>query len=207
MRKRWFPPYLAISVVLGSFVATSPAQTQGRGDPIGDLIKTSTFNSAQRVNLGKSSTGKLACFFREEGSSHKTDIGVSADGAFVRVEHGDGPLPTESIPKPPLRVFAGKGLTKLIDGDVKATGEYEQLQIYAGAVDYVANLDTKYGNGFVLVSKGDAKSFFEMMARARGEFVVAQSIAEPKNVDVIAIYAFNASTTSALLSCAKKNIQ
>lgn len=207
MWRRWFHPYLVILVVLGSSEAISPAKSQGRGDPIGDLIKTSTYSSAQRINIGKSSKGKLVCFFREEGSSHKLDIGMSTDGAFIRVEHGDGPLPTKSIPKPPLQIFAGKGLTKLIDGDVKSSGEYEPLEIYRGAVDYAPNLNTKYGNGFVIVSKGDAKSFFEMVVRARGEFIVVQSIAEPKNVDLIAIYAFNASTTSALLSCAKQHIQ
>ena len=207
MWRRWFHVVLAIALVLGPSVAISPAQSQGRGDLVGDLTKTSTFSRAQRVNIGKSSTGKLACFFREEGSSHKTDIGMSADGAFIRVEHGDGPLPTESIPKPPLRVFAGKGVTKLIDGDVKSTGEYQPLEIYRGAMSYVSNLDTKYGNGFVILGKGDAKAFFEMVVRARGEFIVVQSLAEPKNLDVIAIYAFNASTASALLSCAKQHIR
>jgi hypothetical protein len=54
---------------------------------------------------------------------------------------------------------------------------------------------------------GDAKSFFDMAARARGEFVVVQSISETKQSDVIAIYHFKASTISALLSCAKKHIQ
>jgi hypothetical protein len=207
MWKRWIHPYLAISVVLGSVVATSSAQSQGRGDPIGELIKTSTFSSTERINVGKSSKIKLACFFREEGDSHKLDIGMSTDGAFIRVERGDEPLPTASIPKPPLQIFAGKELTKLIDGNVKSTGEYAQLQIYDGAVDYVPNLNTKYGDGFVLVTKGDAKSFFEMAARARGDFIVVQSVSETKKLDVVANYHFKASAISALLSCAKKHIQ
>lgn len=207
MQRRWIHPYLAISIALGSVVAASPARSQGRGDPIGDLIKTSTFSSAERINVGKSSKGTLACFFREEGDSHKLDIGMSTDGAFIRVEHGDGPLPTASIPKPPLQIFAGKRLTKLIDGNEKSTGEYAQLQIYGGAVDYVPNINTKYGDGFVLVTKGDAKSFFEMVARAHREFIVVRSVSETKRLDVIAIYHFKASTISALLSCAKKHVQ
>jgi hypothetical protein len=201
MWKQWCS---ALSVVLGSAVATGPVQSQGR-DPIGSLSKTSTFNSAQHISLGKSRNGKPVCFFREEGSSHRLDIGMTADGAFIRVEHGDGLLAAGSIAKPPLKVFAGKELTKLVDGDLKSTGEYEQFQIYGGAVDYAPNLSTEMGNGFAVIAKGDAKSFFEMVARARGEFVVVQSVSEPRNVDVIAIYKFNASAIPALLSCAQKH--
>ena len=112
-----------------------------------------------------------------------------------------------SIPKPPLKVFAGKELTKLVDGDLKATGEYDSFQVYGGAVDYVPNVKTGYGGGFVVVAKGDARAFLDMVARARQEFVVVQASAEPKNVDVIAIYKFNAGTVSALLACAKKHVQ
>lgn len=201
MWKRWC---LAFSVVSGSAVATGPVQSQGR-DPIGSLSKTSTFNSTQHISLGKSRSGKPVCFFREEGSSHRLDIGMTADGAFIRVEHGDGLLASGSIPKPPLKVFAGKELTKLVDGDLKSTGEYVQLHIYGGAVDYAPNLSTEMGTGFAMIAKGDVKSFFEMVARARGEFVVVQSVSEPRNVDVIAIYKFNANAIPALLSCAQKH--
>ena len=74
-------------------------------------------------------------------------------------------------------------------------------------MDYVPNLDTEYGGGFVVIAKSDPKSFFEMVARARQEFVVVRSIATPKNVDVIAIYNFKVSAIPALLACAKKTIQ
>ena len=207
MSKRWFHPFLAITVGLGAVAAIGPAQSQGRDDLIGDLVKTSTFRSAERVDVGQSRNGQLVCFFRETGDSHKLDIGLSANGAFIRVEHEDEPLPAASTPRPPLQVFAGKGLTKLIGGNEKSTGEYAQLQMYRGAVDYVPNLKTKLGNGFILVTKGDAKSFFEMAARARGEFIVVQSVSETKNLDVVKIYHFKTSAISALLSCAKKHIQ
>jgi hypothetical protein len=207
MSKRWFHPCLAISVVLGAAAAICPAQSQGRGDLIGNLVKTSTFSSAERVDVGKSSNGQVACFFREAGDSHKLDIGMSANGAFIRVEREEESLPAASTPRPPLQIFAGKGLTKLIGGNEKFTGEYAQLQMYGGAVDYVPNLKTKLGDGFILVTKGDAKSFLEMAARARGEFIVVQSVSEIKKLDVVAIYHFKASAISALLSCAKKHIQ
>ena len=186
-----------------------PPRDMGRcrtgGDPIGDLTATSVFNRSDRVNIGKSNKGKQACFFREEGSSHMLDIGLSADGAFVRLAYGDGPLPAESIPTPPLRVFAGKELTKTVDGDTKATGEYTPIQSYDGAVNYTPNLATKYGSGFSVVANADAKAFLEMVARARGEFIVVQSAARPENVDVVAIYDFKESTVTALMACAKKN--
>jgi hypothetical protein len=207
MSKRWFHAYLAVSVVLASAAATSHAQSQGRGDLIGDLVRTSTFNSAERVDVGRSSNGQLACFFREAGDSHKTDIGIFAAGAFIRVEREDEPLPAVSIPTPPLQIFAGKGLTKLVGGNEKSTGEYAQLQMYGPQVDYVPNLTTKMGNGFLLVTKGDAKSFFEMTARARGGFIVVQSVSETKKTDVVAIYHFKAGAIHALLECAKKNIR
>ncbi len=211
MRRKWFRPYLAISVVLGSVMAASPARPQGGVDPIGELKKTSTFDRAQRIDVGKSSKGKVVCFTEDyDAGDAELYVGMSADGAFIRAEFGRS-LPKVPLPKPPLRIFAGKDGTKLVDGDMKSTGEYAPLQggavIYSGAVDYVPLLDTKYGGGFVLVAKGEAKSFLEMVARARGEFIVVQSISEPKDVDAAAIYRFKASTISALLSCAKKHIQ
>ncbi len=199
---------VSLSVVLASMIITISGSARSQAaDPIGDLRKISTFDRAQHVDVGKSSRGKLVCFFREEGSSHTLDIGMSVDGAFVRLNGGEL-LPAESIPKPPLRVFAGKDLTKLVDGDLKSTGEYEPIQIYDGAVDYVPNIATVYGTGFVVVAKGDAKSFLEIVVRAGPTaFIVVQSVSEPKNVDVAAIYDFKASTIPALLACAKKHIQ
>jgi hypothetical protein len=199
---------LVIAVVLASVAASGSARSQAGADPIGELKKTSTFDRAQHVDIGKSAKGKPVCFFREEGSSHKLDIGMSSDGAFVRLATGDGPLDVESIPQPPVRAFAGKDLTKLVDGDLKSTGEYEPTQIYDGAVDYVPNIVTSYGAGFVVVAKGDVKAFFDVIVRAGPrDFFVVQSVSAPKNLDVVAIYNFEASTIPALLACAKKQIQ
>jgi hypothetical protein len=216
MCKKCFHAYLAISVVLGSVMAASPARSQGGGDPIGNLTKTSIFDRAQRVIVGKSSKGKLACFIEQEGSTATLYIGISPDGAFIRVESGPDRLPNESNfnpalplvtrtnPKSPVRIFAAKGLTKAVDGDVKLTGEYAQIQSYDGAVIYVPNIDTVYGDGFIVVAKDDTKSFFEMVVRAHDEFIVVQSVSEPKDLDGMGIYGFKASTMSALLACAKR---
>jgi hypothetical protein len=198
---------LVIASFALSMTVITPAWPQGGADPIGELKKASTFDRAQHVDVAKPAKGKPVCYFREEGSSHTLEIGIGAAGAFIRVASGDGPLDAGSIPKPPLKVFAGKELTKLVGGDLKSTGEYESFQTYAGAFDYVPNVKTVFGGGFVVIAKGDAKAFLDMVARARREFVVVQSGAEPKNVDVIAIYDFNTSAVSALLACAKKHVQ
>lgn len=209
-----FIPYAATYQVAISQAATSvpaaapsPAQLQRTGDPIGHLTKTSDFDRARGIGLGKSSKETPVCFFREEGGSHVLDIGMSAYGAFIRVEHGDGPLPVEAIPTSSLRLFAGKAITKTVGGDEKNSGEYEPLLIYGGSIEYVPNLVTEFGNGFVVVSQDDPKSFFEMIARARGEFVVVQSVSEPKKLDLIAIYKFEPGSIPALLSCASKHIR
>jgi hypothetical protein len=213
-----FRIYRVISIMFWSLIVTSLAQSQGVGDPIGRLTKTSTFDRAQHVNVGKSTKGNVVCFFEEEGDTNTLYIGISAYGAFIRDESSDTltnpsnfnpalPLVTRTNPKPPVRVFAAKGLTKLVDGDEKSTGEYEPLQMYNGPVDYVPNIDSVYGGGFILVTKGDAKSFFEMIVNARREFIVVQSISEPKNLDGTAVSDnFKMSTVAALLSCAKKYI-
>lgn len=196
---------LVIASFALSMTAINPAWSQAGADPIGELKKTSTFDRARHVDIAKSSKGKPVCYFREEGSSHELDIGISADGAFVRVASGDGPLDAGSTPKPPLKVFAGKGLTRLIDGDLKSTGEYEPIQVYDGAVEYVPNIATLYGAGFVVIAKGDPKSFFEMVVRAGPrDFVVVQSASAPKSVDIVAVYKFNMSVIPVLLDCAKK---
>jgi len=196
---------VAALLVLAS---AGPAQSQSRADPIGELTRTATFNSAERVNLGKSRQLALACYFREEGSSHKADIGISRDGAFIRVDTGDGPLAADVIPQPPLKVFAGKALTERLNGDDKVSGEYQTIQIYDGPVDYRPNLQTPFGGGFAIVAKGDAKAFLATVVRAAPrDFMVVQSVAAPKNVDIIAIYKFKASTMNALLACAAKHIQ
>ncbi len=198
---------LTTSIVLALIAAINPVQSQNRDDLIGSLTKTSTFDRAQRINVGKSSKGKPVCFFREEGGSHMLDIGISRDGAFIRVAHGDGPLRAEEIPSPPLRLFAGKAMTKVVDGDEKITGEYEPLLTYGGSIDYVPNLVTDFGNGFAVVSEGDPESFLGVVARARGEFAVVQSASEPKKLDVVAIYDFKTASVSALLSCAKSHVR
>ena len=188
----------SLAMLLSAALAPGLAFSQQRGDPIGPLARVAIFDRAQQVLVGKSKAGKVACYYREEGGSHSLDIGLTADGAFIRLETGDS---RETTPAPPLRVFAGKQIAK---GEY-ATNEFTVLQAYDGAFDYYVPKPSQ--GDFVVVAKGDAKAFVEMVARARMEFVVVQSVADRKNVDIVAIYKFKTSAIPALLSCAKERIQ
>jgi hypothetical protein len=179
-------------------LAAGLALAQERGDPIGPITRSATFDRAQKINVGKTAAGKTACYFREEGSSHSLDIGLNADGAFMRLETGDS---RETTPTAPLRIFAGKQGEK----DGYATDEFTVLQPYNGAFEYYVPKPDQ--GDFVVVAKGDATAFFNMIARARMEFVVVRSAADPKSADFVAIYEFKASAIPALLSCAKARIQ
>ncbi|MGA7971776.1 MAG: hypothetical protein WCA36_03140, partial [Pseudolabrys sp.] len=83
----------------------------GRDDPIGSLTRTATFDRAKRIYVGKSKSGTVACYFREEGDTHRLDIGIAAAGAFVRLQT---PEPREATPALPVRVFAGKEKTRRV---------------------------------------------------------------------------------------------
>jgi hypothetical protein len=186
------------AIALFAALLAGVALAQERGDPVGALTAVASFDRAQRVSVGKSKAGKLACFFREQGDSHTLDIGIAADGAFIRLENFE---PREATPAPPLRVFAGKQLTK--GGYV--TDTYTVLQAYDGPIDYF--IPKPDSGGFVVVAKADAKAFLEMVARARTEFVVVQSVANPKNPDIVAIYDFKTAAIPALLACAKDRLR
>jgi hypothetical protein len=184
-------------VAFGTLV-TCAALSQDRRDPIGALARTSTFDRAQRVDVGRTKAGKIACYFREEGSSHSLDIGITTDGAFMRLETGDS---REATPAPPLRVFAGKQMAK---GEY-ASNEFAILQEYRGAIEYYTPQPER--GDFVLIARGPAKAFLDMVARARTEFVVVQSVTDKKLMDLVAIYKFKAPTVPALLSCAEARVR
>ena len=204
---QWFRPSPGILAVLGLVITGGASLAQNSADPIGDATRTSTFDRAQKVNVGKTTKGKTVCYFREEGGSHMLDIGMSVDGAFVRLHNSSDELAPGDVPQPPLRVFAGKELTAVVNGDLKSTGEYEQFLTYDGPFVYVPNIKSPYGTGFVVVAKGDAQSFLNMVARARGEFVVVQSVAQPRLVNVVAIYHFSKNTATTIMACAKTHVR
>jgi len=170
---------------------------QERGDPIGALQRVGTFDKARRIDVGRTAAGATACYFREAGSSHTLDIGLTAEGAFLRLETGDS---RETTPAPPLRVFAGKQIAK----GGYATNVFTVLQAYDGEIEFFTPKPEQ--GDFVVLAKGDAKRFFDMVARAKDEFVVVQSVAQPANTDIVAIYNFTTAAIPALLSCAKAHV-
>jgi hypothetical protein len=184
-----------VVLITASLTAAAAAQD---ADPIGPLTRVSVFDPAQKINVGKTASGQPVCYFREEGSSHTLGIGVAADGAFLRLETFDS---RETTPKSPLRPFAGKQGER--GGYV--TNELTVLQPYKGRIEFYT---TKPDQGdFTVIAKADPQALFEMVARARNEFVVVQSVTDPKTVDIVAIYHFTAANISALLACAKARIQ
>jgi len=192
---------LFLAVVFATLTAGA-AFAQQRADPIGPLSKIQTFDRAQKIDLGRTKSGKIACYFREEGSSHSLDIGIATDGAYIRLETGDS---REKTPAAPLRVFAGKEISKRVGADEFSTGTFTVLQAYDGKFEYYIPKPDQ--DDFTVVANGDAKVFLDMVARANMQFVVVQSMADPKSVNYVAIYKFKAAAVPALLACAKERVK
>lgn len=196
MRTPSLPRFVSLVIAAAAFSGAALAQTP---DPVGPLTKTQVFDRAQKINVGRTQSGKTVCYFREEGSSHSLDIGVGTEGAYMRLETFDE---RETTPSPPLRVFAGKEITRRQGNDEFSTGEFTVLQAYAGAFDYY--VPNPKQDGFAVIAKGDAKAFLEMVARANLQIVVVQSVTSPKIVNYVAIYHFKPAAIAPLLACAKE---
>lgn len=188
--------FLSLTIAAALLGGNALAQTP---DPVGPLTRVATFDRAQKINVGRTQSGKTACYFREEGSSHSLDIGVTAEGAYLRLETFDE---REITPSPPLRVFAGKEITRRQGNDEFSTGEFTVLNAYAGPFDYYA-FDPQR-DSFAAIAKGHAKTFLDMVAAANGQFVIVQSASNPKAVNYTAIYHFKQATIAPLLACAKE---
>ena len=167
-------------------------------DPIGALTRTTAFDSARRIYVGRSKTGTLACYFREEGDSHRLDIGIAAQGAFVRLQT---PEPRELTPSPPVQVFAGKEKTRRVGNNEFATGEFTALKSYNGDVEFFVPKPTT--GDFTVIAKSDPAAFLAMVAGAKTQFVVVRSIADPKAANIVAVYGFDAAMIPVILSCAR----
>ena len=199
--KSSFQHGLILCVAVAALTSVA-ALAQQRADPIGPLTKVQTYDRAQKINVGRTKSGKTACYFREEGSSHSLDIGISTDGAYIRLETGDS---REKTPSAPLKVFAGKEIAKRVRGQEFATGEFSVLQAYDGPFDYF--IPDPERDNFTVIAKGDAKAFLDMVARANTQFVVVQSANDPKLVNDVAIYNFKPAAIPALLACAKERVK
>jgi len=199
MRTPSLPRFVLLVIAAAAFGSAALAQTP---DPVGPLTRVQTFDRAQKINVGRTQSGKTVCYFREEGSSHSLDIGVSVDGAYMRLETFDD---REMTPSPPLRVFAGKEITRRQGNDEFSTGEFSVLQAYSGPFDYY--IPNPQQDGFAVIAKGDAQAFLNMVASANGQFVVVQSGADPKVVNYTSIYSFKSAAIAPLLACARERVK
>lgn len=191
-----------IAAVVFATLTSGAAPAQQQADPIGPLKRIQIVDRAQKINFGRTPSGLVACYFREEDSSHSLDIGITTKGAYMRLDTGDS---REVTPAAPLRIFAGKENTKQVGGNEYSTGEFAVIQAYGGAFDYTIQKTDQ--DGFTVIAKGDAKAFLEMVAHANTQHVVVQSAANPKNVNYVAIYNFKAATIPALLACANARVK
>lgn len=192
---------LIVGVALAALTATA-AMTQERADPIGPLTRTQTFDRAQKIEVGRTKSGKTACYFREQGNTHTLDIGISADGAFMRLDTADE---REKTPAAPLKVFAGKEITKRVGGDEFSTGEFNVMQAYDGPFDYF--IQDPGRDSFTVIARGDARAFLDMVARAAKQFVVVQSANDPKTVNYVGVTDFKPAAIPALMACAKERMK
>ena len=163
-------------------------------DPIGKITRINTFDRSQRVELGAAANGKPTCYFREQGSRYTLDIGMTALGAFIRLDTVDQ---RELTPKEPLRLFAGK---QIPPGEY-AAGLFEELRVYNG--EFAFFIPKPDRDGFVVIANGDPRAFLQMVAAARDQYVVVQSTLNPKNVNFVAVYAFPASAIGPIMECAR----
>lgn len=170
---------LAISMPLAAVAAD---------DPIGVLRKIARYDNAAKVEVGRTDSGLVACYVREQGSSHQLDIGVSGTRAFIRLE---APDEREATPQPPLKVFAGKS---------SSADDYAPIMEFGGPVTFVVPRQDR--SDFTLIAEQNPREFLQMVAAARGEFVVVQARADAKITNVVAIYQFSPKAIAPLLACA-----
>ena len=166
-------------------------------DPVGPVSQTGRYEGGQSGLLGRDSAGRTLCFRREEGSSHRLDIGVSRHGAFARLET---PEPREATARDPVRVYAGqRGPMAPNRGD-----RFAVLAAYDGAArHFVANPSS---SGFTLVAT-DAAAFLAVVAAARDHFLVVESRQPPAARESVAIYDFTRAAGEAMLACAARHVR
>lgn len=188
-------PTLCAIVVLAQLVLQQPALAQIGADPIGRIAQTGSYPGGQGVLIGRDASGTTVCYRREEGDSHRLDIGVGAIGAFVRLET---PEPRDALPRLPVRAYAG---VEEVRND-RSTGRFTPLLAYEDEITYVVP-DRTLGS-FVLVATREAARFLAVVAAARGNFLVV----EQRNAavrDYVAVYQFDRTAAEAILACRQRH--
>jgi hypothetical protein len=185
-------------IALAAFAALAllqPVHAQIGADPIGKIAQTGRYRGGQDVLIGRDAGGGTVCFRREEGDSHRLDIGIGAVGAFVRL---DTPEPRDALPGLPVRVYAG---VEEVRND-RSTGRFTSLLAHDGEVTYIVP-DRKLAS-FVLIAPGDAARFLAVVAAARRNFLVVEQRTGGVR-DYVAVYDFDRAAAEALLACRQRH--
>jgi len=179
-------------LVLAFLLSAHAVAPQAQTDPLGPITQTGRYEGGQGVLLGRNSAGRTVCFRREEGSSHRLDIGVSPHGAFARL---DSPEPRESTARDPVRVYAGQ----------RGPGErFAVLAAFDGNARH--SVPNASSSGFTLIAT-EAALFLAIVAAARGQFLVIESRQPPQTREYVAIYDFTRVAGEAVLACAARHVR
>lgn len=181
--------------VCAALAVVQPVQAQIGADPIGAIVQTGRYQGGRDILIGRDAGGGTVCFRREEGDSHRLDIGVGAMGAFVRL---DTPEPRDALPGLPVRVYAG---VEEVRND-RSTGRFTSLLAHDGEVAYTVP-DRKLAR-FVLIAPGDAARFLAVVAAARRNFLVVEQRTGGVR-DYVAVYDFDRAAAEALLACRQRH--
>jgi hypothetical protein len=185
----------ALLCLTATLVVASPGAAQVAVDPIGKITPTGRFDGSTKVQLGRDPAGRTVCFVREEGDSHRLDVGISAGSAFVRLET---PEPRDATPVPPVRVYAGLQQTE----NGRATDRFMVLKPYEGEVAYI--VPTPGQGSFTLLAAGSPDAFLAVVAAAGGNFLVIEQ-RRPAVRDYVAIYDFNEQAAAAVSACRQRH--
>ena len=186
---------LCAIVALAQLALQQPVLAQIGADPIGRIAQTGSYLGGHGVLIGRDASGTTVCYRREEGDSHRLDIGVGAIGAFVRLET---PESRDALPRPPVRAYAG---VEEVRND-RSTGRFTPLLAYEDEITYV--VPDRTSASFVLIATREAARFLAVVAAARGNFLVV----EQRNAairDYVAVYQFDRTAAEAILACQRRH--
>ena len=178
---------LALAVALSISAHGVEAQT----DPVGPIALVGRYDGGQGVLLGRDQAGRTVCYRREEGSSHRLDIGVGPQGAFLRL---DTPEPRDATAREPVRVYAGH----------RSGDRFTVLAVFEGTARH--HVPGVGASGFVLVA-AEAAAFLAVVAAARDQFLVVESRQAPAAREYVAIYEFTKAAADAMLACAVRHVR
>lgn len=183
-----------IVVALLTLAISGSAAAQAGPDPVGRIVPAGKWQGGHDVLIGRAANGDMVCYRREEGDTHRLDIGIGKMGAFVRLE---SPEPRDMLVSKPVRAYAA---VEQVRND-RATGHFTSLLAFEGELSYLAP-DYKILS-FVLVAPTEPAQLLAVVAAARGNFLVIEQRGS-SNRDYVAIYQFDRDAAEAILACQQR---